>query len=101
MKEIELTQGKCTTIDSEDWDIVNLFKWSLYRTRSNNYVATRINGKLLLLHRLIANAPLGMEVDHINSNGLDNRPVVRLVRFSEAGYKEWLSRNRERYQVQP
>lgn len=38
----------------------------------------RRNGKYvypfeLFMHRLIVNAPKGMEVDHINGNGLDNR----------------------------
>jgi hypothetical protein len=28
---------------------------------------------MLLLHRAILNAPVGLEVDHINGDGLDNR----------------------------
>src|SRR3546814_3106867 len=28
---------------------------------------------MLMMHRLIMNAPRGVEVDHINGNGLDNR----------------------------
>ena len=73
MKKIPLTQGKVTLIDNEDFEIASLFKWSLYTCKGIDYAATRIDGEVLLLHRLIANTPQYMETDHRNRNGLDNQ----------------------------
>lgn len=40
---------------------------------SNGYVASRISNKIVLLHRLIMQAPQNLVVDHINGDRLDNR----------------------------
>lgn len=43
-------------------------------TRAGRYVAVNVSGSgCLLLHRLIACAPRGIDVDHKNGNALDNR----------------------------
>ena len=69
-------------VDEEDWDLVNQYKWHIWGRDSRNplYALTKIpapetkSGKKdLPMHRLIMNAPKGMQVDHINHNGLDNR----------------------------
>lgn len=57
-------------IDIEDIQKVSDKKWN---TIQNNYVATKINKKVVLLHRLIMDCPNNMEVDHKNRNPLDNR----------------------------
>ena len=76
MKEITLTQGKVSLVDEEDFEKLNQFKWCAtsgriaYATR-----AVRINEKhsIVYMHREILNSKKGVQVDHINGNGLDNR----------------------------
>lgn len=43
------------------------------RLREPGYQPGLKKGRLVLLHRLIMNAPRGVEIDHINRNRLDNR----------------------------
>lgn len=43
------------------------------RNKSGGYLVSRRNGRIIRLHRLIAKAPDGLVVDHINGDILDNR----------------------------
>ena len=63
-----------TIIDESDYEIVSLFTW-LVDSNGYVYAKTWLYNKQshLSLHRLVANAPRGMSVDHINHNKLDNR----------------------------
>lgn len=77
MKEIELTKGKFTLVDDDDFEKISQYKWYVTKKR-DNYYAYRdqmINKKKyhIPLHRFLLNVPENMEVDHINRNGLDNR----------------------------
>jgi hypothetical protein len=82
MKEIELTQGKITLVDDEDYEYLNQWKWSTKKHRLT-YYATRSEyiGKEggvskkrnFLMHRIILNANEGDIIDHINGDGWDNR----------------------------
>lgn len=67
---IKLTQGKFAQVDPEDFDHLNQFKWFYEKT---GYACRRVNGRSIRMHRFVMNAPEGMEVDHINGDGLDNR----------------------------
>lgn len=80
MKKIKLTQNQYALVDEEDFDFINQFRWqAIYKPNSNYFIATkadkRINGKQrhTYMHRLIMNAPTGLDIDHINHDGLDNR----------------------------
>jgi len=78
--EISLTQGKVALIDDEDMELVSKHKWCVRREPNNFYAATGVTRPsgvhtVLRMHRLIMDAPRGMDVDHINHNGLDNRRV--------------------------
>lgn len=55
--------------DVEDWEKQKNITWFI----GGGYVKARHKGKTLQIHRLIMQAPDGMEVDHINHNPLDNR----------------------------
>lgn len=73
-KTIPLTQGKHAIVDAEDYEWLSLYKWqyhSGYATRSV-YVPGK-NPKTIRMHRVITEAKKGLQVDHINSNRLDNR----------------------------
>lgn len=74
MNEIQLTQGKTALVSDEDYELVNQYKWHANNMGGGIYYAFRRDGKTMLsMHRDLTNAPNGMEVDHINGNGLDNR----------------------------
>lgn len=64
-------------IDEADKDLVLQYKWRLKPDRKNFYIQAhvKINGKYttISLHRLLMGFPIGMQVDHINRNTLDNR----------------------------
>jgi len=73
-KTINLTQDKVATVDDGDYEWLNKWKW-YYSNVGYACRDIRINGKrtCVLMHRLINSTPMGMETDHINCNGLDNR----------------------------
>ena len=60
-------------IDEEDLEKIKPYKWF----RGSKYPLTHIykNGKRtsLYIQNLIMNCPKGMEIDHINGDGFDNR----------------------------
>lgn len=73
MREIKLTRGKFSIVDDEDYEKASLITWHLFPGRCTDYAITNKEGKSLFLHRFIMDAPKGLQVDHINGNGLDNR----------------------------
>lgn len=74
-KKIPLTQGKFTVVDDADFEQLNRHKWFASR-KGNTWYAVRVqapSANHICMHRVIMNAPKGMEVDHQNNDGLDNR----------------------------
>lgn len=79
--EIPLTHGKVTIIDDEDWPLVSQYTWSAFSSsgkRKPHWYATattprREGRKAIRLHRILLNAPKGIQVDHRDSDGLNNR----------------------------
>lgn len=69
---IYLSQGKAALVDSEDYEWLNQWVWSLH---SIGYAYRRdySTGKSIFMHRLINKTPIGMHTDHINHIRLDNR----------------------------
>lgn len=79
MKKIPLTRGKFALVDDEDFEWLNQWKWRVgaRRNRSTIY-AVRAGRKAELkctyfMHRIVTDCPDGLQVDHINHDGLDNR----------------------------
>lgn len=56
-------------VDDEDWEKVMAYRWFV---TDRGYIVSSSN-KRVRLHRMIAGAQEGQEVDHINGNKLDNR----------------------------
>jgi hypothetical protein len=68
-------QGQIAVVDDEDFEWLSQWNWTAVSThrRNGGYAMRVANGKTILMHRQILDAPDGAEVDHINGNGLDNR----------------------------
>ena len=69
MQEIPVTRGRVALVDSEDYHLVAGRKWCC----SNGAPMRYDHGAPVYMHRLIMDAPDGVEVDHINGDRLDNR----------------------------
>ena len=73
-KEIPLTRGKVALVSDEDYIEISKHKWGTHMSSNKLFYATRYNGNTqVTMHRTIMKTPKGMETDHINGNGLDNR----------------------------
>lgn len=77
MKTIKLTNSqKVVMVDDDDFETLSKSSWSL---SSVGYAQSNC-----LMHRLIMNPPIGMDIDHINHNKLDNRKEnLRILTHSE------------------
>ena len=75
MKTLQLTQGKVTVVDDEDYERVAQYKWTLLRRGIIESAYRQSNFQSHHLHRMIMRLEYGDErmIDHINGNGLDNR----------------------------
>ena len=85
MKEIPLFhQDKVTIVDNYEFEWLSQFKW-LYKT--GGYIRRlEWNGRQIsfYMHREIMNAPVGMVVDHIDRNPLNNqRSNLRICTIPE------------------
>ena len=88
VKGISLTQGKVTLVDDADYEWLNQWKWYAHRShpeRKEVFYALRSDKRYTVaMHRLILDVPKGLQVDHINHNGLDNRRCnIRLCTQSQ------------------
>jgi hypothetical protein len=91
MKTIKLLSkfhGKVAKIDDSDYELISSFHWSFHKTKNGEYARTWRNeggkNKFYLMHRIILCPPRGVQVDHQNMNGLDNRRSnLRLCNHSE------------------
>ena len=83
MKEILLSQGKVALVDDEDYNKVigHKYKW-VTQPHRNTYYA--ISFKSTRMHRLIMDAKVNEQIDHIDGNGLNNcRSNLRIVNGSQ------------------
>lgn len=90
MKTIALTQGKVALVDDEDFELISRFRWHAFKDYNVFYArrtapARERPGKnYYSMHREIINAPNGVNVDHIDGNGLNNQKAnLRLCTQSQ------------------
>jgi hypothetical protein len=74
-KKIPLTHGHSAIVDVEDFAALSVYYWQAHIQKHKLIYARRNSGhcKAAYMHREIMLAPKGIDVDHINGNGLDNR----------------------------
>lgn len=90
-KHIPLTKGRYAVVDEVDYDHLMQHSWYCdgrgYASRSTR------NGEQKM-HRAIMNAPVGVEVDHINLDKIDNRRAnLRLASRQENACNQAIQRN--------
>ena len=95
---VALTQGRVAIVDATDAHLVSGENWQFsshptteYAGRSqwagNRYVKVK-------LHRVLMNAPDGLQVDHIDGNGLNNRRCnLRLVTNTQNCWNQRRAKN--------
>lgn len=90
MKTIPLTQGKVALLDDADFERLAQLKWFARRRQTSlgeRWYALHtdnVTRRTLYLHREILGAPAGVDVDHRNGDGLDNRREnLRLARRAQ------------------
>lgn len=79
-KEIVMSSGQTVLVSDEHYDWLNQWKWKAIKSKTRVYAGRSVRSKespsgyaTVLMHRLVVDAPRGLQVDHINSNTLDNR----------------------------
>ncbi len=80
MKRIDISTRKYPNsfalVDDADYDWLTSFgKWHLTKLNGKPYVMKSVTdkGPFLSMHRLIMGTPKGMQVDHIDNDGLNNQ----------------------------
>jgi hypothetical protein len=78
-RRIPLSQGKYAIVDPEDYERLKKYKWYARKSPSTFYAVCYISEPKYLgrrnvyMHQLVIDVPAGMDCDHINHNGSDNR----------------------------
>jgi hypothetical protein len=82
--EIDLTKGAAAIIDDDCYEYLSRWRWKCKHEKNTSYACRTTNAGTLFMHRVIMDAPPGLDVDHVNHNGLDNRRCnLRIVTRSE------------------
>jgi plasmid maintenance system antidote protein VapI len=115
VKDLPVGPNLVAIVDDEDYDRVAALHWTRFGTKNGTVYAFN-NLTKTLMHRLIMNAPRGVEVDHRDGLGLNNTRAnlrlathaqnmrnCRVYRNNTSGFKgvRWdTSRNKWRAEVQ-
>ena len=101
---VPLSCGRQALIDAADADLILPRRWHSLPGRKTRYAFTKVklpDGRRtsLYMHRLMMSPPLGMQVDHIDGDGLNNRRSnLRLCTQTEnLRYRQKHKNNRGRF----
>jgi len=81
MKKIKLNKGTFATVDNDDFEYLNQWKWYInnngyaIRTKYTKLGFKKYKMKKVYMHRVVNNTPDNLQTDHINHNQLDNRRI--------------------------
>jgi hypothetical protein len=82
-------------------DVVRILMTSNQWRLNKGYVAAKIDGKEIRLHRFITDCPEGLEVDHLDENKLNNcRWNLEIVTHAENMKRMWENRKKRLAQVE-
>lgn len=72
--EIQLSRNHTAVVDDCDAELVRPYTWRYVKNKNCEYAHAwhPQTGELVTMHRLVANAPDGLDVDHRDGNGLNN-----------------------------
>ena len=74
MKKMLLTQGRFALVDDEDFEWLSQWKWSFSGGKKDSgYAVRNDNGVIILMHREIKNPPPEKEIDHKDTDKLNNQ----------------------------
>ena len=99
MKEIPLTKGQVARVDDEDFEYLSQFNWNAHEEGKTCYAYRGIaNGKKrrtnIKMHREIMKVTKGIEVDHVDGDGLNNcRSNLRLCTHQQNHFNTSSRRN--------
>jgi AP2 domain/HNH endonuclease len=82
-KQIPLSQGKFAIVDDADFEQLSQHKWNAQRN-GHTFYAFRTGKRTIYLHRQLMGALPGQQVDHRDTDGLNNqRDNLRLCSAGE------------------
>ena len=74
MKRIKLTKNRIAVIDDEDYERLNKYKWYYDKGYAKRNIRIGTKRTFRYMHWDVIGKPKsGLEIDHINGDGLDNR----------------------------
>lgn len=79
MREVNLTKGYVALVDDEDFEFLSKFNWYAQKMKGKYYAYRSAHknegerGTKIVMHRIIAKTPRGMECDHSDHNTLNNQ----------------------------
>lgn len=89
VKYIQLTKGQYALVDAADFEWLNQYKWYARKAKHTFYAQKKQNYKIIIMSRFILGAPPGMQVDHIDGDGLNNtRANLRLSTPGQNQYNQ-------------
>ncbi|MCE9567939.1 MAG: hypothetical protein K8U57_38555 [Planctomycetes bacterium] len=73
---IPLSRGQHALVDAADFEMIAAFRWHCHVSGGGEMYARKYpRDGVSQMHRLILGETRGVDIDHINGNGLDNRRI--------------------------